>query len=171
MTPHTTHGRARRIRRALAVTALIALAAGCGAEASEAPTPGAQATPPSSSSETTPATQEAGSPQESATGSESTGSESTGQETAVAVMNFAFKPPTVTVKAGSTVVWTNKDSFAHTVTAGKRGAQKDTFDGQLGELNTNDNAGEMFTYTFEEKGSYPYFCRFHPNMQGTVEVQ
>ncbi len=75
------------------------------------------------------------------------------------------------MKTGSTVVWTNEDSFAHTVTAGKRGAQTGTFDHELGELDTNDNAGANFSFTFEEPGSYPYFCRFHPTMQGTVEVR
>ena len=35
----------------------------------------------------------------------------------VAIQNFAFSPATVTVKSGTTITWTNRDSDAHTVTA------------------------------------------------------
>src|SRR5467141_3935013 len=46
---------------------------------------------------------------------------SAGASTAVAtdavhIENFAFSPATITVKAGSTVVWTNDDSIQHDVT-------------------------------------------------------
>lgn len=174
MSSHLTNGRARRIRRALAVGALAALLGACGSQASgesasAPPTSKAQAPSPSPSSSGSgaPAPQETATPRQS----ESGGGESAGEQTAVTIKNFAFKPPTVNVQAGATVVWTNKDSFAHTVTAGQPGAQQETFDGQLGELNTNDNQGKMFSHRFEEPGSYAYFCRFHPNMRGTVEVQ
>ena len=36
---------------------------------------------------------------------------------AVAITGFAFSPAALTVKAGTTVTWTNKDSDAHTVTS------------------------------------------------------
>jgi len=78
----------------------------------------------------------------------------------VTIDNFAFSPKDLTVKSGSTVEWTNKDDTPHTVTSN---------DGAFGSgaLDTN----QKFKYTFAKAGNFPYYCKFHPKMTGTVTVQ
>jgi plastocyanin len=66
----------------------------------------------------------------------------------------------LTVKAGTTVTWTNEDDQFHTVTA-----VDDSFDsGFLGE-------GESFSYTFDTPGEFEYFCIPHPWMRAKVVVE
>jgi plastocyanin len=70
----------------------------------------------------------------------------------------AFQPGTVTIDAGQTVTWVNLDDDAHTATSG--------------DFDTDSIApGDLVTITFDEPGSFPYSCRFHPEMTGTVEVR
>jgi len=76
------------------------------------------------------------------------------------VDNFSFTPKQLTVKAGTTVVWTNKDDIPHTV------EQNDhVFSSKV--LDTN----EKFQYTFNKPGQFPYFCKLHPTMTAVVVVQ
>lgn len=82
----------------------------------------------------------------------------------VIMLNSAFEPRELTVKAPTTVVWTNQDSYAHTVTAGTRGNPSGLFDQDV-------NGGESFSFTFEEPGTYEYYCDIHPGMDGAVVVQ
>lgn len=78
----------------------------------------------------------------------------------VAIQNFAFSPETITVKVGTKVTWTNKDSAAHTVT----GDSKDgPASGTLGQ-------GASYSFTFTKAGTFSYECAIHPNMKGTVIV-
>jgi plastocyanin len=77
----------------------------------------------------------------------------------VSIQQFAFKPASVTVHAGDTVRFVNRDDEAHTVTA--RGG---TFDS--GGMDTND----AWTYRFSKPGKYAYFCSLHPYMTGTIVV-
>jgi len=77
----------------------------------------------------------------------------------VAIKNFAFSPATVTVTAGSTVVWTNDDSIQHDITFNGGGIAS-------GVLNHNDT----FSHTFPTAGTYHYICSIHPFMHGTVIV-
>ena len=80
----------------------------------------------------------------------------------VAIDDFAFGPGTITVKRGTTVTWTNKDDDAHTVVSAA--------DPKLWKspaLDTDDH----FSFTFNDPGTYKYFCSVHPRMQGTVVVQ
>jgi plastocyanin len=71
-----------------------------------------------------------------------------------------FEPATVTVSVGDTVTWRNTDDVPHTSTS-------DDGAWDSGAL----APGEEFSFTFEEAGTYPYFCEFHPGMEGTVVVQ
>jgi len=77
----------------------------------------------------------------------------------VAIKNFAFSPASVTVTAGSTVVWTNNDSIQHDITFNGGGIAS-------GVLNHNDT----FSHTFPTAGTYHYICSIHPFMHGTVIV-
>ena len=76
---------------------------------------------------------------------------------AVTISGQAFEPPTLKVAVGATVSWTNLDFAGHTVT----GTAWDTGTLALGE------SGQT---TFDEAGSFTYFCRIHPAMVGTIEV-
>jgi amicyanin len=79
----------------------------------------------------------------------------------VTIENFAFNPATITVKKGTTVTWTNKDSAAHTVTT-------DSGSGPTSQLL---NQGDSYTFTFNTAGTFNYHCQPHPNMKGTVIVE
>jgi plastocyanin len=78
----------------------------------------------------------------------------------IMITNFNFDPETITIKAGSTVTWTNQDSVAHTVVA------------QDGSWKSESLAkGTSFSYTFDKPGTYAYICSIHPTMKGTIIVQ
>lgn len=83
-------------------------------------------------------------------------------ETAVveAADGNVFEPATITVNVGDTVTWRNTDDVPHTSTS-----DDEVWDS--GALAT----GEEFSFTFEEAGTFPYFCAFHPGMEGTVVVR
>ena len=78
----------------------------------------------------------------------------------VIARDFMFAPLTVTVAAGTTVTWTNRDDEPHTVVS-------DTGLFRSGALDTN----ESFSFKFDKPGTYHYACSIHPRMVGTVVVQ
>ena len=82
---------------------------------------------------------------------------------AVSIAGFAFQPDTLEVSAGSTVTWTNEDSVGHTVTAGSPDDPGEEF------AESVDGGGEA-AVTFDEAGTFPYFCSIHPNMTGEIVV-
>jgi plastocyanin len=77
----------------------------------------------------------------------------------VTIDNFSFSPQTLTVPAGTTVTWTNRDDVPHTVVSE---------DGKFRShaLDTDDK----FSYTFAQPGSYAYYCSVHPRMTAKVLV-
>ncbi len=79
---------------------------------------------------------------------------------AVDIIDFGF-PETLEVSVGTTVTWTNQDTAPHTVTSEPAG---DVFNS--GKL----DQGDTFSFTFEEAGTYEYYCEYHANMKGTVVV-
>lgn len=81
----------------------------------------------------------------------------------VTIAGFAYSPASLEVEAGATVTFTNDDGAPHTVTAGEPGAQVEGFDERV-------DGGETARVSFDEPGTYPYFCRFHPNMTGEIVV-
>ena len=82
--------------------------------------------------------------------------------TTVAIQNFTFTPQTLTVKAGTKVTWTNKDSTVHDVTStngpGTNATTTSTF--ASGTL----NSGQSFSFTFTKAGTYFYECSIHAMM-------
>jgi plastocyanin len=78
----------------------------------------------------------------------------------VKIDNFSFAPQTLTVAAGTTVTWTNRDDIPHTVVADDKSFKSKTLD-----------TDEKFSYTFTKAGTYPYFCSIHPKMTAKVVVQ
>jgi len=78
----------------------------------------------------------------------------------VEIADFQFGPETIQVDAGTKVTWANSDTSPHTATA-----DDSSFD--TGDLDKGDTA----SITFDEPGEFTYYCRFHPNMKATVEVE
>jgi len=78
----------------------------------------------------------------------------------VTIDNFTFKPATITVPAGTTVTWTNRDDMPHTVVADDRSFRSAALD-----------TDESFAHTFNAPGTYPYFCSIHSSMVGKVIVR
>jgi plastocyanin len=79
----------------------------------------------------------------------------------VDIVNFEFKPQKVTVKAGTKVTWTNRDTAIHDI--------KDT--SPLATPQGKEMAkGDTFDITYAQPGSYSYICGIHQYMMGSVEV-
>lgn len=77
--------------------------------------------------------------------------------------NYAFSPVSLTVKVGTTVVWTNATSAPHTVTT-------DTGAPVMIASDSIPTAGGTFSFTFTKPGTYHYHCSVHPNMTATIVV-
>jgi plastocyanin len=77
----------------------------------------------------------------------------------IAISNFAFDPASITIKVGTTVVWTNKDSANHSITS-------DTGLWDSGGI----AQGESYTRVFDTAGTFTYYCSIHPSMKGTIIV-
>jgi len=76
-----------------------------------------------------------------------------------------FIPSPVTIDMGGTVTWENNDTAAHTATGGSATeGPSGVFDSSL------IMAGSSFSHTFEDAGTFDYFCMVHPWMVGTVMV-
>lgn len=89
-----------------------------------------------------------------------TGSSSTPPPNTVWMQGMSFAPVTITVTAGTTITWINKDSYPHTSTS------------NTGVWNTGSIAGGgSATTTFNTVGTFPYHCSFHAGMNGTVIVK
>jgi predicted lipoprotein with Yx(FWY)xxD motif/plastocyanin len=83
---------------------------------------------------------------------------SEGKTVNASIKGFSFGQP-LTVSVGTTVIWTNEDDAAHTVTAND------------GSFDSGDIAkGETFSFKFEKAGTFDYTCTIHPNMKGQVIV-
>jgi plastocyanin len=79
----------------------------------------------------------------------------------ITIKNFAFQGPT-SVKPGAQVMVMNSDSETHSVTSDTSGL----FDANV------DGGGGTATLTAPTKpGSYPYHCKYHSNMHGTLVVK
>jgi plastocyanin len=79
----------------------------------------------------------------------------------VKIDNFAFTPMDLTVPAGTTVEWVNRDDIPHVVVSD----DKKTFKSRA--LDTD----EKYSYTFTTPGTYSYFCSLHPKMTGKIIVK
>jgi len=83
----------------------------------------------------------------------------TAHHVSVKIVNFAYSPPTLTVKVGTRVTWANKDSASHTATSDQPG-----FDtGTLAQ-------GKRMTIKFNKPGTFAYHCAFHAFMTSTIKV-
>jgi len=81
-------------------------------------------------------------------------------EVTVELNGYKFVPDTVTVKAGTTVTWINKDNAPHTVTADDGSFES----GSLGN-------SQSWSKTFDKAGTFTYHCSIHASMKGTIKVE
>jgi len=77
----------------------------------------------------------------------------------ITMVNSIFTPQELYVREKASVVWINNDNIVHTVTA-----DDGAFDS--GDL----QPGTTFTYTFNNKGDYPYHCKYHAEMVGIIKA-
>jgi plastocyanin len=75
----------------------------------------------------------------------------------VAIEKLAFLPADIKVKAGETIEWTNRDPFSHTATV-------------KGGWDILIPPGKTITHVATADDSVAYYCRFHPNMKGTITI-
>jgi amicyanin len=85
------------------------------------------------------------------------------QVASVSIESSSYTPSTVTVKKGTTVTWTNKDSIEHDVMPD---SPSETFPGSNGLL----SSGQTYSQTFNTAGEYTYHCTPHSFMKGKVIV-
>ncbi|MFY9965269.1 MAG: plastocyanin/azurin family copper-binding protein [Nitrososphaeraceae archaeon] len=79
----------------------------------------------------------------------------------------SFQPNPVNVKVGDTVRWTNNDNTIHTVIEGNPATGGEVEGGFASEIL---GPGVTFEHTFNQTGTFEYYCNLHPNMVGTVIV-
>jgi len=76
----------------------------------------------------------------------------------VTIERLSFQPSSITATAGDTIRWVNKDVMAHTATAA------DGYDVLI-------PPHQAMTTVVSQVGAIDYYCRFHPNMRGRIDVQ
>jgi plastocyanin len=76
----------------------------------------------------------------------------------IVMENLVISPAEVSVKAGDTIEWINKDVFAHTATA------------RNGDFDVMMPPKKTLTSVVKKAGTIEYYCRFHPNMKAVLIV-
>lgn len=82
----------------------------------------------------------------------------TGREVTVPMMSMRYGQIPADLKVGDTIVWQNRDSVPHTVTARDK-----SFDIRI-------SPHQMARMTLTKAGSIPFYCIFHAQMRGTLNV-
>lgn len=81
------------------------------------------------------------------------------QEAKISIDNFVFSPATLSIKAGTTVVFVNHDDLPHNIVDANGTFRSKALD-----------TDETFARVFDKPGEIVYFCGLHPRMQGRVVV-
>ena len=82
------------------------------------------------------------------------------QTISISAQNFMFSPATITVKAGATVTWVNRDDIPHSIVCQALNVHSHPMD-----------TDGTFSLTFNQPGKYDYLCGLHPFMHGQIIVQ
>ena len=95
----------------------------------------------------------------------------------VTIQDFAFSPASLTIKAGTTVRWSNNGPSGHTTTSDAGAWSSGTLSPPSGGggYGGGGSAGGTFDFTFTQPGTYPYHCSIHPpanypGFTGTITV-
>jgi plastocyanin len=81
-----------------------------------------------------------------------------GEAARITIADTDFAPATVAVHIGDTVAWANKDIVDHTLTA------------RNGAFDVVAAVGKSGRLRLTKSGTVNYYCRFHPNMVGAINV-
>jgi amicyanin len=82
------------------------------------------------------------------------------EENVVAIDNFTFAAPELTVAVGTTIKWVNHDDIPHSVVDKNKAFRSKALD-------TDDS----YSFTFASAGTFDYFCGLHPHMTGKIIVK
>ena len=77
----------------------------------------------------------------------------------IVIEGMRFEPADLTVHPGDTIVWMNRDLFAHTATA------------ESGFDSRQIDPGGSWRLTLQAAGDMPYVCSLHPTMKAVVRVR
>ncbi|MGE3283144.1 MAG: cupredoxin domain-containing protein [Alphaproteobacteria bacterium] len=77
----------------------------------------------------------------------------------VEIKGLLFSPADISAHVGDTIEWTNQDFVIHSATAR---------DHQWDVLLSAHGVGRL---TLDKPGLIKYYCRFHPNMTGSIEIK
>ena len=83
-------------------------------------------------------------------------------QTVITINDFQFKPDHIKVEAGTEVVFRNNQPIAHAVTS----MREPSFE----NIKVISSDGGEVARTFEKPGVYKFFCNYHPEMVGEIEV-
>jgi plastocyanin len=81
-----------------------------------------------------------------------------GETARIVINDLEFAPSALTLRVGDVIAWTNRDIVDHTITAKNGAFDVVTPVGKTGRLRLG------------KAGTFSYYCRFHPNMTGTIIV-
>jgi plastocyanin len=106
-------------------------------------------------------------PQQNLVYAQTTASVSIVQGSSSPSISKPYDPSPLTVKAGTSVTWTNNDSTIHTVTSGlpEKGDVGTLFDSSI------ISPGNSFVHIFDKQGTFDYSCTLHPFMHGQINVK
>jgi len=76
----------------------------------------------------------------------------------VEINHFAFHPPTLKVKRGAKVAFTNSQNVTHTASSGSFDTKRIA-------------PGASVVVKFSQKGTFAYHCKIHPFMKGKIVVE
>ncbi len=76
------------------------------------------------------------------------------------IRDFRFQPPNLSVPVGATVTWVNRDEAPH-----DSEARDKTWEASLLQRD------EESVITFDEPGTWEYYCTIHPFMTATLTVR
>ena len=81
-------------------------------------------------------------------------------EIEIKIEDYVFVPAEATIAPGTRVTWVNKDDAPHTATSTDKKFN-------TGGLDTDDK----YSFVFNDKGEFPYFCALHPHMTASITVK
>ena len=79
----------------------------------------------------------------------------------------SYSPNPITINSGETITWYNADTISHTATSG---SDSDLDEGQLFDSDAILSK-QAFTLKFDNKGTFDYYCVYHPSMVGEIIVK
>ena len=90
-----------------------------------------------------------------------------------------YSPSVMYVNVGDTITWTNDDQEGHTVTSGESSGRFGWMSQKEGGFGKPDGIfdsgrfmpNESWSYTFDDAGTFRYYCVIHPWMEGVIVVE